>query len=234
MTHAADLFERAFEVELERINASWLVNRWATQTEQVGSLADLGITSFIDDGELPGIAWSSNEADDFSFLGNEFLMWLWWFVETQGDTIELSDETEVTLMFVKTLQLECPWGDWGREVLSSDSPIKMPEAVQAIRAGKLPRKAGFIFVRNGQQFEFVLQAETFAISSAKIVIDEPEDNPQDRVDARIDSVRCLSETVDLLFESFLDLRVSDEWAAEQKKIRRWLRPAKQSQKKPAA
>ena len=130
--------------------------------------------------------------------------------------------------------MECPWGEGGREVLTSECPIRMPEAMQAIRAGKLPRKAGLILVREGQQFEFVLQAETFAISSAKIQIEEPEDHPQDRLDGRIDSVRLLSDSVDLLFETFCQRRVGKTWSSDLKKIQRWLTSETALRKKPAA
>ena len=111
----------------------------------------------------------------------------------------------------------------------------MPEAMQAIRAGKLPRKTGLILVRDGQQFEFVLQAESFSVSSAKIQIEEPEDHPQDRLDSRIDSIRFLSETVDHLFEAFCQRRVHKGWTSEVKKIRQWLQSGPKSRKsQPAA
>jgi hypothetical protein len=233
--HAADLFERAFAVELERVNASWLAMQWAERTKKLDKLHEIDITSFLEESPIVSLAWSSNTADDFSFLGNEFLLWLWWYLDNESDRVLLQDESEVTLMFARTLQLECPWGEWGREVLTSECPIRMPEAMQAIRAGKLPRKAGLILVRDGQQFEFVLQAESFTVSSAKIQIEEPEDHPQDRLDSRIDSIRFLSDTVDQLFEAFCHRRVQKGWSNEVKKIRQWLQSGPQSRKsQPAA
>ena len=233
--HAADLFERAFAVELERVNASWLAMQWAERTKKLDALHEIDITSFLEESPIVSLAWASNTADDFSFLGNEFLLWLWWYLDNESDRVLLKDKSEVTLMFARTMQLECPWGEWGREVLTSECPIRMPEAMQAIRAGKLPRKAGLILVREGQQFEFVLQAETFAISSAKIIVEEPDDHPQDRLDNRIDSIRFLSETVDQLFEAFCHRRVGKAWNSDVKKIRKWLQTGPNSKKSsPAA
>ena len=233
--HAADLFERAFAVELERVNASWLAMQWAERTKKLDALHEIDITSFLEESPIVSLAWASNTADDFSFLGNEFLLWLWWYLDNESDRVLLKDKSEVTLMFARTMQLECPWGEWGREVLTSECPIRMPEAMQAIRAGKLPRKAGLILVREGQQFEFVLHAETFAISSAKIIVEEPDDHPQDRLDNRIDSIRFLSETVDQLFETFCHRRVGKAWNSDVKKIRKWLQTEPNSKKSsPAA
>ena len=45
-------------------------------------------------------------------------------------------------------------------------------AVQAIPSGELPLKAGMILVRHGEQYELTFQAETFAVSGAKIQIDD--------------------------------------------------------------
>ena len=56
-------------------------------------------------------------------------------------------------------------------VLSADHDLlerKVPEAALAIQSGKLPRKAGLTLVRGAEQYDLTLQAETFAISGAKI------------------------------------------------------------------
>ena len=105
VSHSADLFERAFEVELERVNASWLAMQWAERTKQIDALHEIEIASFQTDNVLTSLAWASNTADDFSFLGNEFLLWLWWYLETQSDTLTLHDDSEVTLM----LRGRCSW-----------------------------------------------------------------------------------------------------------------------------
>ena len=64
----------------------------------------------------------------------------------------------------------------------------MPEAVLAIRSGKLPRKAGLTLVRNGEQYDLALQAETFTFGSAKIKqIDD--DTSENTAEDRIASIR---------------------------------------------
>ena len=60
---------------------------------------------------------------------------------------QLSDGSEVTGMFARTLALECPQGESGKGTITAEDPTQLPEAAQAIRSGKLPRKAGLILVR---------------------------------------------------------------------------------------
>ena len=38
-----------------------------------------------------------------------------------------------------------PWAESGKETISAESPVKLSEALQAVRSGKLPRKAGMSF-----------------------------------------------------------------------------------------
>lgn len=111
---------------------------------------------------------------------------------TLGDTIELSDGSHVTGMFAMTLTLECPQGESGKGTIAADDPTHLPEAAQAIRSGKLPRKEGLTLVRHGEQYELTLQAETFAVSGAKIQF--------------IESLRGLRETLDLLIQVFSSAR----------------------------
>ena len=151
------------------------------------------------------IAWWNNESGNYDFLGNEFLLWLWWQWATHSDTVELPDGSEVTGMFARTLSLECPREESGKETIVAESPVRLPEAAQAIRSGKLPRKGGLTLVRHGQQYKLVLQAETFVVSGAKIRAEETAEAAEGRgiLEDRIDSLRDLHATVELLFQGLL-------------------------------
>ncbi|MEZ6135334.1 MAG: hypothetical protein R3C53_10535 [Pirellulaceae bacterium] len=210
ISHCSDLFERTFDVELSRITAGSIANEWAHQTGLVAELDDLFPSAFALNQRDTDLAWANPDSRFPDFLGNEFLMWLWWMLETETDTFTLDDDTEVTAMLTKTLSLECPLGEHGKETISAEVPTKLAEAIQAIRSGKLPRKSGMTLVRQGQQFDLVLQAETFAISGAKIHCDDADDAHD--IDLRIDAIRMLGETVDKLFHAFCTRRVSNDWS----------------------
>ena len=160
------------------------------------------------------------------YLGNEFLVWIWHTLQNDGETLRLSDGSDVTVMLAKTLTLDCPRGETGRDQLTDDAPTRLPEALRALQAGKLPRKAGMILVRQGAQYELTLQAETLSVSGAALpkaeeeppvaarAADRPprEPPPLDR-DAR-PAVRGLSLPPD-----------RSGWTDELGRIRRWLQAA---------
>jgi hypothetical protein len=168
------------------------------------------------------VAWWDGEKDNYDFLGNEFLLWLWWCWETRGDTIELPDGSEVTGMFARTITLECPLGVSGKGTIAAEDPTHLPEAAQAVRSGKLPRKAGLILVRHGEQYELTLQAETFAVSGAKIQIDEGAEG-RGILEDRIEGLRGLRETLDSLFQAFCEQRIGESWSGDLAQIRSWLK-----------
>ncbi len=219
----SELLVKAFDLELSRRSSGRLAQDWAAQTRQTKALNDLAPSAFRLDGLSTEVHWWNQQAGNYDFLGNEFLLWLWWYLETQSDTIELPDGSEVTGMFARTLALECPRGESGKGTISSEGPTHLPEAMQAIRSGKLPRKAGLTLVRHGEQFELTLQAETFAVAGAKIQ-SEPSAEGRGGQEDRIESLRAMNETIELLFQAFCGRRIGKGWTGELDSMRRWLTP----------
>ncbi len=63
------------------------------------------------------------------------------------------------------------------QALAAENPSGQPSAKQKNQAGKLPRQAGLILVRHEQQYELTLQAETLAVSGAKLPASEEGEPP---------------------------------------------------------
>jgi hypothetical protein len=188
----------------------------------------LGLTEVADlpSGFVPGasdeVAWVPGGGSP-DFLGNEYLLWLWFLTDRDSDTLAVGDGSEVTLMPARTLTLEDPRGVTGTGTIASEGPTRLPEARRAVQAGKLPRKMGMTLVRHDQQYELTLHAETLAVGSCKMP-DLPEDVTAARakLEERATQIRELVETLDLLYARFLTARLSADWAGELERVRRWL------------
>ncbi len=177
---------------------------------------------------VPGVtpedhpAWCPTEGVP-QFLGNEFLLWLWYFAECEGDTITSPDGSQITFMFQGGIKLECPRGTTGNDTMNSDQAIRLPETKAAVRAGKLPRKAALTVVRNSEQFSFIIQAETLALSSVKLPQADAEGEQRARELDRLQQVRDLAEIVDQMFAAFMARRMTSYWSQETKEIGAWLK-----------
>ena len=215
----AELFSRTFGVTLELLTAG-------RQAERAASNLGLAVASDMASAFVPDtggeVAWvpGGGAAD---FLGNEYLLWLWFLTDHETDTIALGDGSEVTLMPARTLSLDCPRGVTGSGTIASEGPTRLPEARRAVQAGKLPRKMGLTLVRHDLQYELTLQAETLAVASAKLP-PPPEDvsDARGKLEERASQIRELIETLDLLYAQFLAVRLSGGWETELARIQKWL------------
>jgi hypothetical protein len=214
------LFKSTFDRSLDFLGAGSLAFAHAEVTQQTRAVDDATPTSFVH-GQTEDIAWVADEHNR-DFLGNEFLMWLWYTVENETDTIKLSDGSEAAVMLARTLVLECPRGQFGRESFSSDGPGKLPEAIRALQVGRLPRKSGLTIVRHDHPYELTVQAETLAIGSAKLPAPEEEEE-RARLEERVNQIRHMIETIDLLYVAFLEQRLGDNWKHASGKIKKWLK-----------
>lgn len=214
------LFEQTFGVGFEVLTAGSLAFRLAQSRNQTRGIDDATPSAFLPGLSPTNVAWMLDDTSK-DFLGNEFLLWLWYFLENEDDTLPLSDGSEATLMMANTLVLECPRGQTGRESISHEGPTKLPEARRAIQAGKMPRKSGLIVVRHETQYELSLTAETLGVSGAKLPAPEASDD-RARLEERVTQLRHLIETLDLVYDAFGQRRASDEWPKELAKMQKWL------------
>lgn len=216
------MFRETFERGLEMLSAGVQAFQQAEAREQSRRVDDAQPSAFIS-GRDGSVVWVPEE-DNRDFLGNEFLLWLWHHLENDSDEVKLIDNSKVTAMMSRSLALECPLGQTGKQSLLSEGPGRLPEAHRALQAGKLPRKAGLTLVRHDQQYELTLHAESLAISGAKLPVPEALEE-RARHEERVTQIRHLLETLDLLYGAFGEIRLGDGWGKELKKIRHWLKEA---------
>lgn len=195
------------------------------QGERAGMVAEPTPSAFIPGVTPPDVAWIADE-ENRDWLGNEFLLWLWYTTDYISDTLNC-DGGEIAVMFSGGLAVECPRGQTGRDTFATEGPTKLPEARRAIQAGKLPRKAGLILVRHNDQFDLVLSAETLAVSSARLP--PPGDDVTDhraRLEHRVTAVRDLITSIDAMYGLFLEARLTKGWPEVLKGMQGWLKGVK--------
>ncbi len=223
LTHAdqmVTLFHKTFGLDLEPISAGVKAFMFAEANQRSRNVEDAQPSSFVPGLTPNDIAWILDETSR-DYLGNEFILWLWYTVDQIEDTIKVFDQSEISIMLARTLTLECPRGQTGSETIKSEGPTRLPEARRAIQAGKWPRKIGLTLARQDQIYEFTLNAETLAISGAKLPA-PTETQEALRLQERADSIRHLLETLDLLFHQFGEIRFSSEWPKELVRMQKWL------------
>jgi hypothetical protein len=220
------LFKETFGQGMEPLTAGRQAYLQAEAREQTRGVDDAAPAHFVPASAVNEVAWLPDEASR-DFLGNEFLLWLWYVLDTESDTLALADKSEVAVLLARSLVLECPRGQTGRESILSDCPVRLPEARRAVQAGKLPRKAGLTLVRHDQEYELTLQAETLGVSGAKLPPPEAEEERACQ-EERVGQLRHLLETLDLLYDAFGRRRLGSGWTKELGKMQKWLQREERS------
>ena len=175
--------------------------------------------------ETPPIPWLSRAMSDKDFLGNEFLLWLWWRTETGSGEIEIpgtNGERAVAVLVDRALDMDCAWGLTGRQSLRGTSVTRLPEAAEALRIGKWPRKLGLIVADGNDQCELTFGGDSLSVNGAKLPdIDDVSTN-REFVEARLEQVIDLTELLDGLYGVFLAKRATDKWPTVLSEISQWI------------
>ena len=243
--HLARLMRQSFAVELENLSAGVLAGNLIKAQGRSRDYEDLQPSAFTpppdasrpgdddpDGGpatnrQLPALPWIAKSVDLKDYLGNEFLMWLWWHGERDKDqpTIDTEAAGPVFVALDKALDMDCAWDLTGKQTLRGDNPCKLPEAGDALRTGKWPRKAGLILADDEHQWELTLQADQFVVGSAALPEIEGDDaqTPREATERRFQSITRLAEVLDALYQAFLTRRASGPWPHDREAMKLWIK-----------
>ncbi len=221
-----EIFERTFGLELQPISAGSLALRLLEPLGRRRDYEDLRPTRFAlgpeGESQQPEYPWVAKGPEPKDFLGNEFMLWLWHGAASHAGTIKTEQVGQVSLFIDKSLELDCAYGATGKDALRGEGPDRMPEAKDALRSGKLPRKAGLVMDVNNQQFTFTFNPEALAVGSLKMPEVEDAETPRALFEERISLLRDLCKSVDALFETFLKVRTGSSWEGHTGTIRKWI------------
>ena len=222
----AELFERTFELKLIPLSAGSLALRMLEPRGRRRDYEDFRPTRFVygpeGESQVPDYPWVAKGDEAKDFLGNEFLLWLWHEADSRSGIIGTESAGDVTVYIDRSLDLDCAYGQTGKDSLKGDGPTRMPEARDALKSGKLPRKAGLILDASGQQYSLTFNPEALSAGGAKLPDVEEADSPRVLFEERVALLRDLCKAIDALYDTFLKVRAGSAWEGHINGIRRWI------------
>jgi len=246
--HLSRLMRQSFGVELDNLSAGVLAGNLIKAQGKSRDYEDLRPSAFTAPpdaprtpndqdadhaavasgaGGLPVLPWIAKAVDLKDYLGNEFLLWLWWHGEHAQDRSAIPTESmgEVFVALDKALDMDCAWDLTGKQTLRGENPTRLPEAADALLTGKWPRKVGMILANDEHQWELTLQGDQFIVSGAVLPEIESGDaaTPRELIERRLELVTALSSTLDALFIAFLTRRASGPWANDRDAMKAWIK-----------
>jgi hypothetical protein len=224
----SEIIERTFKVTIKRLDSGEIA-QWAISQKEFD---DLKPSKFAHGPESetqnPDYPWIAKSTNNRNFLGNEFLLWLWYKVDEEGGVVPTFDDgpfRNVTVFFDRVVNLECAYGQNGKDSFRGTAVERLSEVKQALRSGKVPRQMGMMVEVASSEYHLTLDPEGFSFSGVKLPSVEEAETPRVLFEERITLLRDLVEGFEVLFKTFLNGRVSTAvptWAEEVSDISRWI------------
>jgi len=159
------------------------------------------------------------------FLGQEFLTWLWWISEEEGQ-IDLIDGTSLEIMLADRMSLRPVAGADGARVSLRGKEARLAEARHALRAGKLVDRLRLGLTIDGEDYWLTLDATELAIGALRTPAMAPAEGGREGRDAltleRIALIETAVRALDGLYRQYLAGRMATATGGEDwERMRAW-------------
>ncbi|MBU1195842.1 MAG: hypothetical protein KKD67_13360 [Proteobacteria bacterium] len=152
----------------------------------------------------------------YKFLGNDFLTWIWFLIETDQNISDLINSKEVIRLEVgNSIVLENTLGDKSKEKISiKGDQAGLEEGTTALKKGAFVTHINLICKINEDEYRFSMAGESMNITGLKTPKTDLSKN-EDQIEGVIleKSSFCFKifEVIDTLFLKYIDKRTSDDW-----------------------
>lgn len=164
------------------------------------------------------------EVDEFAFLGEEFLAWLWFCSERRGGLFAVTETERIGVALDRLLEFKDE--ETGvRVVVRGDAPTRAPEAREALSRGMRLLRAGLVLTVDGQNVNVTLDAATLDLRSLKA--EKPDgETVEERNAAALAQLLGSVDAVDRVYRAFLVERTSPAFLKKTSaEVIEWMRRA---------
>ena len=161
----------------------------------------------------------------YKFLGNEFLTWLWFMIETDQNRLRRYDPDLVSLNIGSRLVLENTHNNAKETVTIKGEDANLEEGLLALKKGAVVTEIHLSYKTGAQHWQFSLKGESLNISNLKLPETGPVETPEDLESVVIEKAYLVEKVIGLinnLFSHFVKLRLSNKWRNQTvSQIRKW-------------
>ena len=164
----------------------------------------------------------------YGFLGNEFLTWIWYLIETDQDITTLASSKDPIIFEIgNSISLENNLGDKSKEKITiKGDQAGLEEGGTALKKGAWVTDMNLICRMGEEEYKFSIKGESFNITGLKtptIDISSSEDEIEGLFIEKTFLIMKVIKVIDTLFLKFIEKRISDDWnRSDLKGIRDWI------------
>ena len=150
----------------------------------------------------------------YSFLGHEFLTWLWYIIEKDPDRIKDEEGVPIFLEIGNRIVLENMQKDAVESITIKGDDAGLEEGVLALRKGAVVTEINLILRAGDQEWQFTIKGEGLSMVSLKPPSSGSLESKKDLEGIVIEKVYLVDRIIRLmddLYKQFIKLRVSMDW-----------------------
>ena len=160
------------------------------------------------------------------FIGQDFLTWLWFKIETENGTMTTDSGETVLVAMTQRVAVQGGEGETRDTATSSGPHSRLQEARLGLRTGKKVQQARLYIEQDENVWQVQVRAEDFGMSGLKtpkveVSQDEGEDPDAAFLEKTYLIEKCL-QVVDTAFARFIQLRTGPQWPQEVKAVQDWI------------
>lgn len=150
----------------------------------------------------------------YKFIGNEFLTWLWFTIDTNPSFFQSMDESILSLDIGNRIVLENTINDSSEIITIKGDDAGLEEGLLSLRKGAVVIEINLIYKAENQEWKFTLKGESLSFSGLKVPETGPVESADDIEGMVLEKVYLFEKAVNLvngLFNHFLTLRSAVDW-----------------------
>ena len=162
----------------------------------------------------------------YKFLGEEFLTWLWFQIDTNPQIFKSFDPEVTSFHIGNRVVLENRNTETLERITIKGDDAQFEEGVLALRKGALVSELNLVLHTNDQEWKFTIKGESLNLSSVMIPKTGLPETPDDLEGFVIEKTYHYDKLIRFLeniYANYIKLRISNSWKnKEVAQIRKWI------------
>ena len=143
----------------------------------------------------------------YIFLGNDFLTWLWFVIETDQEQLRKYDSELESLYVGSRMVLVNIQNNTKETITIKGDDAKLEEGIMALRKGAVVTEMNLCLKSGDQEWRFTIKGESLNLSGFKIPSSGPVETAEDVAGAVIEKAFLYGQAIELIDHLFRSFRL---------------------------
>ena len=163
----------------------------------------------------------------YRFLGDEFLTWLWYLIETGPDAFRSADPDCLALEVGNRVVLENRKGKSIERITIKGDDAGLEEGKMALKKGALVTELAMVFKTGEHEWWFSIKGESLNLSNLRAPGPTLPQSPEEMEPFLLDKTQQFYKLIDFIekmYKFFIKERISKSWSSKTTPaLKKWVR-----------